>query len=221
MTTDYPTRRTGLGRSVADIVRASEHPRRGGAAGRLLSAPAVLPLDLVPFPMLVADPVGRVLAVNQRWVRLTGLAESESTGSGWLAALRPQDRSEAVSLVQAVGAGSPGTRSEFGLRSTGAATFGWWLVAHERAGERLVGLAIGEVSRDPSSRDPVVPDPVVGDVVESDPVVGDPVVGDPVVGDPGEGDPVLGELPALLRSLKALLDVLDVLVCRLPRLQQV
>lgn len=153
MTIPQPTRRTGLGRSVADIVGASEVSAPGSTPGRLLPSPAVVPLDLVPFPMLVADPVGRVLAVNQRWVRLTGLDRARSMGSGWLAALRPEDRSALRALVQAVGKGREGSCADFPLRRSGSPCFGWWMVAHQRTAERLVGIALGEPPR-------YTPDPV-------------------------------------------------------------
>lgn len=147
MTIPHPTRRTGLGRSLADIVGAPEVPVPGSPPRRLLPSPAVVPLDLVPFPMLVADPVGRVLAVNQRWVRLTGLDPAQSMGSGWLAALRPEDRSALRSLVQVVGNGREGSYADFPLRGSGSPCFGWWMVAHQRTGERLVGIALGEPTR--------------------------------------------------------------------------
>lgn len=154
MTIPHPTRRTGLGRSVADIVGASEVSVPGSPAGRLLPAPAVVPLDLVPFPMLVSDPGGRVLAVNQRWVRLTGLNHAQSMGSGWLAALRPEDRSALRSAVQMVGKGREGSCADFPLKGSGSPCFGWWMVAHQRTGERLVGIALGELAR-------YAPDPIV------------------------------------------------------------
>ena len=201
MTTSYPPRRTGLGRSVADIVRPAEPDESARAPGGLLAGPAVVPLDLLPFPMLVADSAGRALAVNQRWVRLTGLTSAQSLGPGWLGALRPEDRSRLDSLVKAVGAGASGTRAEYPLAATGAARFGWWLAAQERAGERLVGVALSEASG------------------QSRPQAGPP--GAVLAGPASSDDPVLRELPGLLSSLKALLESLDTLASRLPGREEV
>lgn len=208
MTTPYPTRRTGLGRHVADIVGGPEPDEPYEAPGGLLAGPAVVPLDLLPFPMLVADHAGQILAVNQRWVRLTGLSSQQSLGSGWLAALRPEDRGPLSSLVQAVGAGAPGRRVEYPLAAFGGALFSWWLAAHRRAGERLVGIAVGEADGR------VEPQKVEWRGVERRGV--NRRKDQPDARPPLSADPILDQLPALLRSIRTLLNDLEAVVERLP-----
>lgn len=187
---------------MADIVGA-ESGTGGGAPGGLLAAPAVVPLDVVPFAMLVADASGRVLTVNRRWVALSGLDTAASLGLGWLAVLGPEDRIALHAAVRQVGSGGPGRRLEHVWAGTGGRRATWWLASHEWAGQKLVGLAVAEP---------------VGPAVSA---ARTPAAG----GIPGpsaeDRDRVLAEVPGLLQSVAALLDTLDRLVERLSRLEAV
>ena len=222
MTNYHPTRRTGLGRRVADIVGGAEPALPGEGPGGLLAGPAVVPLEVVPVAMLVADASGRVLTVNRRWVSLSGLQPSESRGLGWLAVLHPEDRLRLRLRVEKVAAGAGGGAeyqwadaggaeyqwadaggAEYQWADAGGRRATWWLSAHQVAGERLVGIAV----------EPTGPTAALAPTGPARPCA--------ARGHRPGKDPVLGELPALLQSVRSLLDALDRLVERLPLLEAV
>lgn len=195
MTSPYPPRRTGLGRRVADIVGSvdGEVPRE--ESDRILLRPEVVPLDVVPFPMLVADALGRVLAVNGRWVEVSGLSREASLGIGWQSVLDPDDRRALqAELTLVATTGAPG-RQELGWPGRDGRRAAWWLAPRDRSGEQLIGLAVGEPLAAPAPFEPVILRPR---------------------SEPGRADPLLAEVPVLLRSIDALLATLDRLADRLP-----
>jgi len=125
----------GLGRHVSDIVAEQAAARTGG----VLTGPRVVPFDAVPLAMLVADRSGAVLAVNDRWVALSGRPGMESLGAGWLA---PLDACSAARMCAAVdrAAGGPATVTvELALAGRPSR---WVLASYEWAGETLVGIAV-------------------------------------------------------------------------------
>lgn len=189
MDTRYPPRRTGLGRRVADIVGGGDPlldpEAQGGPA--VLGGPVVVPLEMVPFPMLVADCAGQVLATNRRWADLSGLAPPASLGYGWTGVLGPADRYLIETEVERVAADGEATRIELGWEAT-SSTFGftrstWWIAPHAGAGERLVGIAVALDAPGAALR--------------------------------ADRDPLAAEIPELLRSLDALMGTLDRLVAML------
>jgi PAS domain-containing protein len=136
-----PIRRTGLGRRFAEIVGPAG-PNGAAELTRLLSGPAVVPLDAVPVAMLVADRSGRVRAANARWTALSGLDATSSLGSGWLAAIREEQRASLQAAVDQVAAGGPPRRlcRRWGPAGGGAAIIS--LSSVEQAGDRLIGIAV-------------------------------------------------------------------------------
>lgn len=130
---------------MADIVGGAETTDTPGAGGAILGGPTVVPMDVVPFPMLVADATGRALAVNLRWAELSGLGRERSLGYGWLSVLRPEDRLALRSQVERVAAGDGDLRADYAWLPTAGGRAIWWLAAHQRAGERVVGIAVGSV----------------------------------------------------------------------------
>lgn len=193
MTSPYPPRRTGLGRRVADIVGSTEGESTAEDRDRLLTRPEVVPLDVVPFPMLVADGVGRVLAVNSQWVEVSGLSREASLGLGWLTVLDPEDRRAMQAELALVAATATPARQELGSPARDGHKSMWWLAPRQQAGEQLIGIAVGE---------PLAVHPDEG----------------PGWAEPSGagGDRLLVEVPALLRSIDALLATIDRLADRLP-----
>lgn len=199
---------------VADSVDLASAEEPGGLLG--LGGPEVVPLEVVPFAMLVADRSGRVRTVNRRWVEMTGLDLEASAGSGWLEALRPEDRPAVEAAVACMARTSSPRRAEFRWGAPQGGSASWWLASVDTAGERLVGIAVGP-----------------GPIAENPPASGlPPAVAAPAtpatpatvaLSRPGwdRPDPVLRELPGLLRSFEALLSTLDRLVDRLPVLEAV
>ncbi len=122
--------------------------------GPLVAGPEVVPLEAVPFPMLMADGDGRVRSVNSRWVRASGLSREQAAGTGWLAALAPDQRplvSQAVERIRHGGDHYRG-RHRWAERPTLAT---WYMTSHRQAGDLLIGIAVTET--DPGSGPP--PDP--------------------------------------------------------------
>lgn len=52
--------------------------------------------ELSPVGVFQTDPGGDFTMVNQRWLALTGMNESDALGTGWQAALHKQDRSDVI-----------------------------------------------------------------------------------------------------------------------------
>ncbi|MGC8514134.1 MAG: hypothetical protein ACP5P1_14040 [Acidimicrobiales bacterium] len=77
----------GLGRRVAEIVEGHTGREPGGANQSLVSVPSVVPFEVVPVAMLLADSQAQVVAANARWSEWSGLAVEDSLGSGWSSAL--------------------------------------------------------------------------------------------------------------------------------------
>lgn len=167
----------------------------------------MVPLDLVPTAMLVARADGTVLAVNGRWVELSGLAVADSLGTGWLAALAP---AAAADLLDAVARAVSHGQADCPLPWGGAARGGpaqvarWQLVAHRQAGEVLVGLGVwlpAETEVEAAAEAEAV-----------SPAAAAGMVGGPVS---TGADPFLSELPGLLRRVDDLMAGLARLVDRL------
>lgn len=142
MLTTHPTRRTGLGRGLAEIEATAGPPRQPAAPGPLVAGPALIPLDVVPLAMLLADRLGHVRATNQLWEQASGLGAEPSRGSGWLAALAGPARQGLIAGVAAAQPGGPVQRGAL-VWADGRRRSTWLVVAHEQAGEVVVGIAIG------------------------------------------------------------------------------
>jgi hypothetical protein len=180
---------------VSDIVAEQPAARTGG----VIAGPRVVPFDAVPLAMLVADSSGGVLAVNDRWVELSGRPGVESLGEGWLESL---DACSSARLRAAVGRAAR-MRAAVGRAAGGPAVVTvesllagrpsrWVLASYEWAGETLVGIAVetlGE-SRLAPVESRLAP-------VES------------------RLAPAAGDLDAVLRELSSLCDDLDGLLGRL------
>jgi len=54
--------------------------------------------DASPLGMFMTDPDGQCVYVNERYATLSGLAESDCLGRGWIKALHPDDRENVVQL---------------------------------------------------------------------------------------------------------------------------
>jgi PAS domain S-box-containing protein len=64
--------------------------------------------DIVPQLLWTADPAGAVDYSNARWTEYTGLDQAASAGSGWQAAIHPDDRQRAaMAWTNAVVTGDP------------------------------------------------------------------------------------------------------------------
>jgi len=103
-------------------------------------------LEAVPFAALLAEPSGRVIAVNQRWVELTGLGEAASLGSGWLDAVDPEAGARIRSDIAAVHSLLSPMATDYQLlaRDPGRWTR-WWLSSHDYNGEPVVVIAVADV----------------------------------------------------------------------------
>ncbi|HWE56869.1 MAG TPA: PAS domain-containing protein [Acidimicrobiales bacterium] len=128
---------------MAEIVLG---PEGDPAPGTFVEGPNVVPLEMVPFPMLVADDRGRVLAVNSRWTEFSGLSREDSLGVGWHGVL--DHAAPLEDLVARVAAGQVGHGDACEWTAVGGRRAQWWVGSEVRAGERLVGLAVGRIETD-------------------------------------------------------------------------
>jgi diguanylate cyclase (GGDEF)-like protein/PAS domain S-box-containing protein len=103
-------------------------------------------LEAVPFAALLAEPSGKVIAVNRRWVELSGLGEEASVGSGWLDAVDPEAGDRIRSQIAAVNDRLTPLPTDYQLitRDTGRWTR-WWVSSHDHNDSSLVVMAVADV----------------------------------------------------------------------------
>ena len=199
---------------MVDIVDTSDALRSAMEPGRLLGGPTVVPLDVVPFAMLVADASGSVRVVNQAWMDASGIDARSSRGSGWLASVAENDRPSLLAVIQRVGAGFGPAHCHYRwMDGDRGAT--WRVVAIERAGEILVGIG---VDLDPmTTQIPAAPAPPQVRAPEPTQVrAPEPAAASlRLVTEPAHEDPLAPAVAGLFRSLDALLMTIDRLAERL------
>ncbi|MBV9659727.1 MAG: diguanylate cyclase [Acidimicrobiales bacterium] len=110
---------------------------------------AIAALEVVPFAMLIADASGQVMAVNQRWIELSGLRRAPSLGTGWLSVVEPDSRGRLRADAVRVGreGGSATADYQLGGPPNGRWTR-WWISRHELEGTGLVAIAVADVHDD-------------------------------------------------------------------------
>ncbi len=180
----------GLGRRVAEIVGQHSGSEQGGSPSPLLGGPAVVPFEVVPLAMLVADSRALVVAVNSRWCEWSGLDPEDSLGSGWTFALADDEKAqvtgELLDLADAISEGveEPSARTVAGPRRR------WWFAPFDSAGQVLIGIVVAEEETDLG----IVVDPGQGR--------------SPTPGAINDEAPTLGGTPGLLDGMDAVIGVL-------------
>lgn len=104
---------------------------------------------MVPFAMLIADGTGEALAVNQRWLDMTGLGRHESLGAGWLDVVDREVRGRLRDDLMTVADRGNGVTSDYQLAPALQSRWvRWWLSRHELDGIPLVAVAAADVDDD-------------------------------------------------------------------------
>lgn len=141
----------GLGRRVAEIVADQSFPERHGSA---LADPRVVPFDAVPVAMLVADASAAVLAVNARWVAMSGRSAASSLGPGWLEGFDPLARGRMRAEIRRVAEAGEATIVECRMGAPPSVTTRWLLASYQWAGETLVGIVAESLAAEPIAAEP-------------------------------------------------------------------
>ncbi len=135
---------------MAEIVEGHIGREPGGANRSLVSVPSVVPFEVVPVAMLLADSRAQVVAANARWSEWSGLAVEDSLGSGWSVALGDDERravtSELAELVREMANGAAGVDA----RAVLGPGRRWWLAPFESSGQTLIGIVVAESGVDAS-----------------------------------------------------------------------
>ena len=110
---------------------------------------AIAALEVVPFAMLIADGAAHVLAVNGRWMELSGLGRANSLGPGWLSVLDPDPRGRLRDDVLRVAreGGTVTVDYQIGAGSRKRWTR-WWMSRHELEGLPLVAIGAADMEDD-------------------------------------------------------------------------
>lgn len=120
--------------------------RTNNGAGR--PYPAVVALDAMPFAVLLADGAGRVEAVNESWVSLSGLSSHDSLGRGWLRALDPESAGRICTDLAALDPPACSYATDYLLLSrTPRRWTRWWISRSEQDPDRVV-VAVADVHDD-------------------------------------------------------------------------
>lgn len=115
-------------------------------AGRPYSP--VVALDAMPFAVLLADPAGRVEAVNESWTSLSGLSAQDSLGRGWLRALDPESAGRICTDLAALDPPACSFATDYLLLSrTPRRWTRWWISRSQQDPERVV-VAVADVHDD-------------------------------------------------------------------------
>jgi hypothetical protein len=98
--------------------------------------------------MLIADSSAEVLAVNTKWLQLSGLSTISSLGVGWLSVLDSEAGSRLLADVRRVAASGSDATGDYQWTSAPGRWTRWWLAPYGWAGQKLVGIAVAEVDTD-------------------------------------------------------------------------
>lgn len=105
-------------------------------------------LDAMPFAVLLADPAGRVEAVNESWTSLSGLSAQDSLGRGWLRALDPESAGRICTDLAALDPPACSFATDYLLLSrTPRRWTRWWVSRSEQDPDRVV-VAVADVHDD-------------------------------------------------------------------------
>ena len=110
---------------------------------------AIAALEVVPFGMLIADGSAQALAVNQKWMDLSGLGRAESLGAGWLSVFDPEHRARLREDVLQVAQDGEGVTVDFPV--TAAPRNRWtrfWISRHQLDGLPLLAIGAADVDDD-------------------------------------------------------------------------
>ncbi|MFP4622625.1 MAG: chemotaxis protein CheB [Gemmatimonadota bacterium] len=107
-------------RDITERIRSEETLRESEARFRVVA-------DLVPDFLWQADPMGRCVWGNQRWMEYTGQTPDEATDHGWTETIHSEDRAAALEAYEAaIQAGKP-YQHEYRVRRADGA-YRWFLV---------------------------------------------------------------------------------------------
>ena len=110
---------------------------------------AIAALEVVPFAMLIADGSAQVLAVNGKWMDLSGLGRANSLGPGWLSVLEPDARSRLRDDVLRVAREGGTVTVDYQLGAGPRRRWArWWISRHELDGLPLVAIGAADVDED-------------------------------------------------------------------------
>lgn len=128
----------------AEEVAEIEQELRGRAHTTAIAA-----LEVVPFAMLIADGAAQVLAVNAKWMELSGLGRANSLGPGWLSVLEPDARSRLRDDVVRVAREGGGATVDYQIGAPPHKSWTrWWISRHELDGLPLVAIGAADVDDD-------------------------------------------------------------------------
>jgi diguanylate cyclase (GGDEF)-like protein len=128
----------------AEEVTEIEQELRGRAHTTAIAA-----LEVVPFAMLIADGSAQVLAVNAKWMELTGLGRANSLGPGWLSVLEPDARARLRDDVLRVAREGGGATVDHQIGSSPRKRWTrWWISRHELDDVPLVAIGAADVDDD-------------------------------------------------------------------------
>lgn len=110
---------------------------------------AIAALEVVPFAMLIADGNGQVLAVNGKWMELSGLGRADSLGPGWLSVLEGDAGHRLREDVLRVARGGAHATVDYQIGTTARKRWArWWISRHELDGFPLVAIGVADVDDD-------------------------------------------------------------------------
>ena len=110
---------------------------------------AIAALEVVPFAMLIADGDGEVLAVNGKWMELSGLGRANSLGPGWLNVLEPDTRHRLREEVQRIAQEGGGATVDHQIGTYPHKRWArWWISRHDLDGLALVAIGVADVDED-------------------------------------------------------------------------
>lgn len=135
---------------MADVIAGEEPLVRPNSV--FVDGPVVVPLEALPFPLVIAERGGRALAVNTRWSRRSGLDPAASLDLGWLDAFEPRSASRLRTDIERVAAGDGEACGRYAWRREAVEPLTWHLAPFVQPPDVLVSLALVESRRDAALR---------------------------------------------------------------------
>ncbi|MGN6374610.1 MAG: sensor histidine kinase [Sphingomonas sp.] len=113
-----------LDRLGALVAALDGRPSEGDAAGRGKQSGEIV--DDVPVPLWRASDHGVWSWCNRRWTDLTGQDVATANGRGWLDALHPEDRGDALRVWRLAAQGGQPFEADYRIRTVGTGEYRWF-----------------------------------------------------------------------------------------------
>lgn len=130
------------------LAYAASRPLNSGRAALRPPLELVSVIDWLPLAALIAEPTGRVSAVNRCWCELTGRSAELSTGRRWLAVLDRADGLRFSNLLSDLASNGGTLSCDFQLRLPGGPCWTRWSARRTGHEDAPLVISVSDIDED-------------------------------------------------------------------------